>query len=132
MTATTGATVSAGAGILTLYESVFEAIERLPTASENIPVHTETVIVPVDPDGVTVIVYPVALLVRNPLTTPLIADTSASVRFIVGSDVTIFTDIAHVIVGVAVDERIAVGRVTSSTHVSIMPDATIWLWIDPE
>jgi hypothetical protein len=104
----------------------------LPTASENIPVHTETVIVPVDTDGVTVMLYEVVLLAANPLTTPLIADTSASVRFMVGSDVTIFTDIAPVIVGGARDERIAVGRVTSSTHVSVIPDATTWLWIDPE
>lgn len=71
-------------------------------------------------------------MATNPLTTPLIAVTSASVRSMVDSEVVISTDIAPVIVGVARDERVAVGGVTSSTHVSVIPDATTCAWIPPE
>jgi hypothetical protein len=43
-------------------ESILDALFGLPAASENTPVHTDTVMVPVDPDGVTVMVYQVELL----------------------------------------------------------------------
>ena len=117
---------------MTVYESIFDAVEGLPTASENTLAQRETVIVPVDPDGVTVTLYEVALLATNPLTTPLIAETSASIRSALDSEIVISTDIAPVIVGVARDERRAVGRVTSSTQVSVIPDATTCAWIPPE
>lgn len=126
MTTTTGATVSGGTALLTVYESILDVVEVLPAASENRPTHIDTVIVPVDTDGVTVTLYEVALLAMNPLGTPLVTDISASVRFAVGSEVAILTEIAPVRVPVAVEESIALGGMTSSTPVSVIPDATTW------
>lgn len=124
MTAITGDIVSAGLAIFTVYESVFDAVDGLLAASENIPVHTDIVIVPVDTDGVTVTVYEVALLTTKELATQFVTDISASIRFAVGSEVAMSTEIAPVRVPVAVEESITLGRVTSSTHVSVIPDAT--------
>ena len=124
MTATTGATVSAGVVVFTAYDSIFDAVFGLPAASENAPVHTDTVIVPLDTDGVTVTVYQVALFTMNPLVVPLVTDTSAIVRSAVDSDAVIPTEMAPVRVPLAVEERVAPGGVTSSTPASVIPEAT--------
>lgn len=124
MTATTGATVSAGVVVFTAYESIFEAVFGLPAASENTPVHTDIVIVPVDTDGVTVTVYQVALFTMNPLFVPLVTDMSAIVRSAVDSDVAISTEMAPVRVPLAVEERAAVGTIVSSIPESVIPEAT--------
>ncbi len=57
--ATNGATVSL---VLTLNESTLELLFGFQARSDDIPVHTETSIVPVDTFGVIVTVYPVALV----------------------------------------------------------------------
>jgi hypothetical protein len=128
---TIGATISPLL-LATVNESVFDAVFGLPAVSENTPVHTDTVSVPVDTDGVTVTVYQVALLATNPLVIQFVIEISASVRSDVDSEVEISTEIAPVRVPVAVEESITLGEVTSRTPVSVIPDATTWLWIPPE
>ena len=72
--ATTGAMVSAVAPIV--YESVFDALFVFQAASENVPLPTETVTVPVDAVGVIVNEYPVPLRAVNPLAVALVVDIS--------------------------------------------------------
>lgn len=129
MIVTRGATVSP---LPRVYESILDAILVFPAASENTPVHTDTVIVPVDTVGVTVTVYPVELFATNPPVTPPVTERLLMVRSVVGSEVTRLIVIAHVIARAAVEESITVGRVVSNTPVSTIPDATTWVVIPPE
>jgi hypothetical protein len=124
VTVTTGATLSTGTILPTVYESVFDGVDGLPAVSENTPVHTDIVIVPVDTDGVTVTVHQVALLTTNRLAIPPVTVRSESMRSAVASEVAISTEIAPVSVPVAVEERITPGGVTSSIPVSVIPEAT--------
>ena len=105
-------------------ESVLDTLFGFPAASENTPVHTDTIIVPVDPDGVTVIAYQVELLLTKLLVNQPVTEISANTRSAVSSDVVIPTEIAHVMVPLAVEESIAPGGVISSCPVSVIPDAT--------
>ena len=79
---------------------------------------------PVDTDGVAETVYQVELLITKLLADQPVTEISANTRSAVFSDVVIPTEIAHVMVPVAVEESIAPGGVISSCPVRVMPDAT--------
>lgn len=119
-------------GILVLYERTFDLLLVLPAVSENAPVNTEIVTTPVDTDGVTVKVYPVALSAVNPVAVALTSDTSLSMNPLAASVVVAVTEVAQVIVLTSEDERMIHGLVVSSIPVNTIPDATTGVAILPE
>lgn len=101
-------------GALTIYESVLEAIAFIFQAlSENVPVPTSTEIDHEDIVGVTVKVYPVALVDTKALIVPLLTLMSQDEKFTGISEKVARTDIAQVMVPVALDESRTVGGVES-------------------
>ena len=132
MIATIGDSVSTAAPPPILKTSEFDAVLGLSAISENTAAQTDTIMLPVESDGVTVTLYPVALCTTKLLTTPLDADISAIVRSAVSSLTVMSIETAPVIVLGDVVERTTLGAVVSSTHVSIIPDATTGVSVPPE
>ena len=71
----------------------------------------------------TVKIYPVELVCVKPLALPFVTNTSLPVNHISPSEAAAATMIAHVIVPVAVEERVIPGVVASSMPLEVIPDA---------
>ncbi len=68
-------------------------------------------------------VYPVELVCVKPLALPFITNTSLPVNHTSASEVEAATMMDHVIVPVAVEERVIPGAVASSVPLEVIPEA---------